>query len=728
VLQLAFRPSGRWSAFVIDTLAWDQELRDFVTDLLASDLPKLVFGPGDAQRLNMRIASATDLQEGTESLAAQARKAGLLLNKAKALQASDWAARPLPDEQLVYAATDALVLLELAAHFGDGRVATQMRKTQEVGRAATVEYTGVFLAPEARQKLLRRVPPTFSEVAAEHLTLAWKPACVKGLAVGSMVRLQVEGVACKDCVQAVSVVTLEAQPRRGHVTISHRSDIPAVDANCLDFEPMDAPFTIEGVVGASVLLGGVDSNQLPASILNRIRALAEGQPGQSEKFEDLTDSLRYAVHLAADELGLEHRSEGKKGTMYRKLIVMQPKSRKAQQVVLKASQAQSAERVVIKEPRKFTALFGDVPGLTLHGRMTQDGVAWEPGVKLPPTFEKILSGSATREGDTQVVLIMRGFPGSGKSSLACQLRKLGAMEVASADDFFTTSGEIQEAHEQCRQAFLQALSARRSVIVDNTNIRRSDYAFYRSKAEELGCAVVVLEFVCDSTAALERLRERSVHGVPGGAVGAMWTRWEQDSTALRIAPFLPLKLMHWVREQNMINRPPNTHLVIPKGPFFSVPVSARPVFHERFSREWGSHYISEQARPQAFRLFFDIDGLEFKILLPALGLLRELVWAELVVTGTEEAPAPGYHIFVPSRTVDAATAAELRERWIELAPSMAKHVDGQLYKVPQLRLLGSRKISKEGVDMGRVHRFMGRFGSEWQEDTSWEWFEVSIIV
>lgn len=715
LLQLAFRPAGKWAAFVLDVIAWDPELEEFVRELLASDLPKRVFGPGDADRLQMRLVAATDMQETSDSLAVHARRAGLVLMQ---LQAADWSARPLRDEQVLYAATDALVLLELPG----GQAAKKARLAHAGGRPATVEYVGVFLSPQARKKLLQRAPPRFGEVRADHMTLSWHPESVNGLGVGTSVKLRVEGAGCEEGVQAVSVTTVEAQPRGGHITISHKPDVAAVESRRLPFEPLEESFFLDGIIGVGVILGGADEDQLPVAILSRLHALAAAQPGQSERFERLTDSQRYALHLAADELGLEHRSEGRKGTVQRKLVITVPKR------LRKVEKDQSGERTVVKDARKFAALFGDVPGLKLHGRLTRSGVEWQAGVVLQPALERLLQSSEDSHPESRICVILRGFPGSGKSTLSAIFRRHVSLDVASADDFYTDTQHIHDAHEQCRQAFAQALNAGRSVIVDNTNVRKSDYTFYRTRAEAMGYAVAVLEIVCDSTGELEELRRRSVHGVPGEAVGLMWQRWEHDPTALRLAPHVPSDLMRWLRESNMLERTPRTHLRMPAGPFVSVQPAARAEFHERFQSEWGRHYISEQASPQAFRLFFDIDGLTIDRLRPALRSLLAIVGAPMVITGTTEPPEPGYHVFVPSRVVDSASALALRRRWLEVEPELENYVDAQVYKSPQLRLVGSRKISKDSIDSGRVHEVVGRFDGEWFAEPPWKWSDVTILA
>eukprot|EP00746_Dinoflagellata_sp_MGD_P138965 gnl/MRDRNA2_/MRDRNA2_72504_c1_seq1.p1 gnl/MRDRNA2_/MRDRNA2_72504_c1~~gnl/MRDRNA2_/MRDRNA2_72504_c1_seq1.p1 ORF type:complete len:1636 (+),score=316.11 gnl/MRDRNA2_/MRDRNA2_72504_c1_seq1:35-4909(+) len=724
ILQMAFQPRLSTEAFVVDMLSWDEELETFIRELLCSDLPKLIFGDGDADRLGIHISGAVNLQDGSMSLADQARRAGLVLKKSKQLQAADWSVRPLREEQLVYAATDALVLLELNK-INVGHAVKFVPRTQSAGRNVTVEYIGAFLTPDARKKLLRNVPPRFAEVIADHMTLEWMPKSVKGLAVGMPVKITADGVGEDGQIQALSTTTNELQPRSGHVTISHRQDVASVEAGKLSFKGM-TPFVLDCVLGVGLVHGRTSKEMLPDHIASKVEDLKDGQPGQSARFENLTDGQRYALHILADDLGLEHRSEGKKGTEHRKLILTVPKRRK--QVV--SQKGFKEDRSIVKDARKFAAIFGDIPGQQLHGRVTRNEILWEPGIAIPPILERLLSNARLghwKQTD-RLTIILRGFPGSGKSSLSVMLRKKLPAEIISADDFWAGQDKLQEAHEQCRQIFLQMLKDQKPlVIIDNTNVRKSDYAFYQSRSESEGYQVVVLEMVCDSTTELEQFRKRSKHDVPGSAVGAMWGRWERDPTALRIAPYVPQKLMAWLQEQNMLGHQPHTHLIMPRGPFLSVPAAAQSEFHERHALEWDRNYISEIGRPHCFQLFFDIDGLNLDSLLVALPQLRVLAGVPLMVTGIE-GPPPGYHIFAPGVIVDSSAALALRQKWIDAVPSLQGYVDDQLYQNPQLRLLGSRKLSKDGVDTGRVHKFVGRLDSTWECDDQvmWQWSDVSI--
>lgn len=108
---------------------------------------------------------------------------------------------------------------------------------------------------------------------------------------------------------------------------------------------------------------------------------------------------------------------------------------------------------------------------------------------------------------TNCVYIMRGIPGSGKSTRAKEIAKQDY--ICSADDYFIKNGvytfvqhEIGKAHSECLKKFVGLLHNHRNdicddvaVVVDNTNLRKWEYETYVKIAEIAGWDVAFEEFV-----------------------------------------------------------------------------------------------------------------------------------------------------------------------------------------------------------------------------------------
>jgi predicted kinase len=161
-----------------------------------------------------------------------------------------------------------------------------------------------------------------------------------------------------------------------------------------------------------------------------------------------------------------------------------------------------------------------------------------------PRVETLVDALAADLDRRKYVLILRGIPGSGKSSLGKQIQTLlwerfGLQApICSADSFFETRrgyqfdrSQLSQAHEACAAAFARAITPGgtcRVVIVDNTNTQRWEYATYESEALARGFFLKILQVKCPDLLSATRVAKRNIHGVPPERVLMMFARWEDD--------------------------------------------------------------------------------------------------------------------------------------------------------------------------------------------------------
>lgn len=108
--------------------------------------------------------------------------------------------------------------------------------------------------------------------------------------------------------------------------------------------------------------------------------------------------------------------------------------------------------------------------------------------------------------------IMRGVPGSGKSTTASKLTENCGV-IHSTDQYFMQNGEyrfnymrLQANHDKNFSAFQESLLARQPVVVcDNTNMKEEHYSHYIDEAQQSGYIVSIVEqLLPDFSVAAER--------------------------------------------------------------------------------------------------------------------------------------------------------------------------------------------------------------------------------
>ncbi len=162
------------------------------------------------------------------------------------------------------------------------------------------------------------------------------------------------------------------------------------------------------------------------------------------------------------------------------------------------------------------------------------------------TFQQWMSGQKIKvnkvveneDWSDRVLVIMRGIPGSGKSTaakkIASELSPPG--HVFSTDQFFHQdmdydkpyvfdARKLGDFHGRNYSRALKAMEAGENVVIDNTNTVARDADNYIREAHRLGYKVMVRESETPWKFDPEILAQKNQHGVPLDKIKMMIQRW-----------------------------------------------------------------------------------------------------------------------------------------------------------------------------------------------------------
>lgn len=128
------------------------------------------------------------------------------------------------------------------------------------------------------------------------------------------------------------------------------------------------------------------------------------------------------------------------------------------------------------------------------------------------------------------LILVRGLPGSGKSTIAQQIAMYFENEHIETDMFWMQDGEykfdiarIKEAHEWCQNKTRELLEIFDNVVVANTFTTKKELQPYFDIAKEFGIVPNVI--LCQN-------QWQNIHNVPQEAMDRMKARFEYDISEL----------------------------------------------------------------------------------------------------------------------------------------------------------------------------------------------------
>lgn len=431
-----------------------------------------------------------------------------------------------------------------------------------------IEYIAIFLTTQSRNLILELFPPLHKNRIADHITLLHKTNInenvdINNFDIGKIKSFQIIGKCNDDKCQTLIVKILDDKNNNEkiyHLTISTATGINPSYSNELIEKEIDNTTKLTfitdniftGKIGLCISVNNKEnllselSPEIKTSIIDLVN---NNQTGNKIIFKSgiLSANERSIIHDYAEYYNLISESEGPKEN--RQLTLTKPhkwtkpkfeentnekiikinndKHGKKQKITFK-KHIEHVFRLIFDNDILINCKFKNFKTL-YHGKYNLiDKIKFNESNINDNT--KLLNEILNTDQNQDLIIIMRGLPGSGKSTLSNYIKNINKNTViCSADQYFEKipfdEKKLQQAHDYCRDIFITALENKsKIIIVDNTNITLNRYSFYKRKSKEYSRKYIVIEMICNS----EMSYSRNTHNVPLDKINKMHELWEED--------------------------------------------------------------------------------------------------------------------------------------------------------------------------------------------------------
>lgn len=137
------------------------------------------------------------------------------------------------------------------------------------------------------------------------------------------------------------------------------------------------------------------------------------------------------------------------------------------------------------------------------------------------------------------LILMRGLPGSGKSTRAKALAVEYNAVICSADEYFVKMKKdfnfltLKKAHEWCQCYARIALMEERNVIIDNTDLTMGDITPYLELAKEYDATICVARSNTAWANDTKKCAESTIHGVPVSTIDKMKMKMDAHTDMMK---------------------------------------------------------------------------------------------------------------------------------------------------------------------------------------------------